>query len=306
MPPVANYTYTISSPLVVAFTDTSTNAPTSWSWNFGDGNTSTSQNPTHTYTTNGVYTVSLTATNGSGNNTYSTSVTPFIPDPRTLWYQGYLVKDMWLNGNQYIMASDGTTAASSSPTYNIFNSATPGTSQIDYTDGGGSLKVGNRFYTFATNGVKVVGLRVYNPASSTSTFLGLSVTAYAYLDDWTGARIDGITTFATTPIATKTYTATRVAGTWTDILFDTPFTLPKISSASGTNDLLTLAVQYAGGNDYIFVTPIRAGGNSPYESDMILGTYWSEDGFVGRAVNTLTNNSINADYGLDMLFQSIP
>jgi prepilin-type N-terminal cleavage/methylation domain-containing protein len=203
------------------------------------------------------------------------------------------------------VATDGASTASGT-VYSIFNGATPGTSQTDFTDGGGSLKVGNRFYTTQNSGVRVVGMRIYNPASSTGTFLGLSVTAYAYLNDWTGTWVTGTTTFATTPTATKTYTTTRVAGTWTDILFDTPFTLPKISSAAGANDLLTLAVQYSGGNDYIFVTPIRAGGNSPYQSDVILGTYWSEDGFVGRAVNTLNTNSINADYGLDMLFQSLP
>ena len=55
----------------VAFTDLSTNAPTSWAWNFGDPtsgglNTSILQNPSHTYAGVGQYTVSLTATNGTG------------------------------------------------------------------------------------------------------------------------------------------------------------------------------------------------------------------------------------------------
>lgn len=45
----------------VSFTDYSCNAPDSWLWNFGDGTTSTAQNPTHTYTTEGNYTVTLTA-----------------------------------------------------------------------------------------------------------------------------------------------------------------------------------------------------------------------------------------------------
>jgi PKD repeat protein len=55
----------------VAFTDLSTNAPSEWAWDFGDPsslglNTSTSQNPSHQYAAAGQYTVSLTATNGSG------------------------------------------------------------------------------------------------------------------------------------------------------------------------------------------------------------------------------------------------
>ncbi len=57
----------------VQFTDLSTNTPTSWAWNFGDPasgglNTSTSQNPAHTYNTLGLYTVTLTATNGTGSD----------------------------------------------------------------------------------------------------------------------------------------------------------------------------------------------------------------------------------------------
>ncbi len=42
---------------------------TSWSWNFGDGSTSTEQNPTHTYTAAGNYTVTLTVSNGTLENT---------------------------------------------------------------------------------------------------------------------------------------------------------------------------------------------------------------------------------------------
>ncbi|MBL4593457.1 MAG: T9SS type A sorting domain-containing protein [Flavobacteriales bacterium] len=53
---------------VVCFTDQSLNVPTGWLWNFGDGNTSFLQSPCHTYTVDGVYTVSLTVTNGNGGN----------------------------------------------------------------------------------------------------------------------------------------------------------------------------------------------------------------------------------------------
>jgi len=48
------------------FTDETTNTPLGWKWNFGDGTTSTLQNPTHQYAQNGIYTVSLTATNMYG------------------------------------------------------------------------------------------------------------------------------------------------------------------------------------------------------------------------------------------------
>ncbi|BDZ67493.1 PQQ-binding-like beta-propeller repeat protein [Methanobacterium ferruginis] len=58
----------------IQFNDTSTNVPTSWYWDWGDGTNSTLQNPTHAYTTPGSYTVSLTATNPAGNNTYSYTI----------------------------------------------------------------------------------------------------------------------------------------------------------------------------------------------------------------------------------------
>lgn len=53
------------------FVDLSTNSPTSWLWNFGDGGTSTAQNPMHTYAANGVYDVTLTATNIVGDDMYT-------------------------------------------------------------------------------------------------------------------------------------------------------------------------------------------------------------------------------------------
>jgi len=55
----------------VQFTDVSNYYPTSWSWTFGDGiGSSTQQNPSYTYSIEGIYNVSLTATNecGIGNS----------------------------------------------------------------------------------------------------------------------------------------------------------------------------------------------------------------------------------------------
>lgn len=64
---------------VATFDNTSGNA-TSYSWNFGDGSTtSTAPEPSHTYTTDGIYTVILTATNGCGSNTSTRTVTIVTP-----------------------------------------------------------------------------------------------------------------------------------------------------------------------------------------------------------------------------------
>lgn len=69
--PVANFTATPRNITVgqsIQFNDTSGHIPTSWAWTFGDTGTSTLQNPTHVYTNDGVYTVSLEATNAQGSN----------------------------------------------------------------------------------------------------------------------------------------------------------------------------------------------------------------------------------------------
>jgi len=75
VPPVADFTADLSSPIIVPvgaavnFFDASTNVPTSWNWNFGGGAAnSTVQNPSVVFNTIGTYTVSLTATNAFGSD----------------------------------------------------------------------------------------------------------------------------------------------------------------------------------------------------------------------------------------------
>ncbi|OQY29002.1 MAG: hypothetical protein B6244_05535 [Candidatus Cloacimonetes bacterium 4572_55] len=60
-----------TSPLTVQFTDTSYGEPTSWQWDFNTDDTidSEEQNPTWTYETDGTYTVSLIASDGTNEDT---------------------------------------------------------------------------------------------------------------------------------------------------------------------------------------------------------------------------------------------
>lgn len=69
-PPNANFSTatTVTCDGLVSFTDQTTNGASSWMWYFGDGNTSTLQSPTHTYVNDGVYTVSLVASNLVGSD----------------------------------------------------------------------------------------------------------------------------------------------------------------------------------------------------------------------------------------------
>ena len=69
-PPIADFTASLTTggvPLTTNFTDLS-QAASSWYWQFGDGGTSTAKNPTYTYNTQGIYTVTLTATNQFGSD----------------------------------------------------------------------------------------------------------------------------------------------------------------------------------------------------------------------------------------------
>ncbi len=72
-PPVANFSCTCffqdsMAMYHVQFTDLSINIPASWLWDFGDGGTSTAQNPTHWYAQEGLYTVTLIASNSLGSD----------------------------------------------------------------------------------------------------------------------------------------------------------------------------------------------------------------------------------------------
>ncbi|MFC1734298.1 PKD domain-containing protein, partial [candidate division KSB1 bacterium] len=71
--PIANFTNSNTDP-TVNFYDGSTNAAF-YHWDFGDGDTSNMQNPSHTYTSNGTFTVKLTAINACGTDTISKTVT---------------------------------------------------------------------------------------------------------------------------------------------------------------------------------------------------------------------------------------
>src|SRR5581483_9199906 len=80
-PPVAAFSMSATSTCVgtaVNFTDNSTGAPTSWAWTFPGGvpATSTAQNPSGiTWATAGTKTVTLVATNASGNSTITHTIT---------------------------------------------------------------------------------------------------------------------------------------------------------------------------------------------------------------------------------------
>lgn len=79
-PPVASFGFPVINYCIddcVSFVDMSSNTPTTWSWTFSGGSpaSSSTQNPTVCYNNSGTYSVSLTAQNAFGSDTYSTTIT---------------------------------------------------------------------------------------------------------------------------------------------------------------------------------------------------------------------------------------
>lgn len=86
--PTAAFTVNPSSGIAgqttFTFTDQSTGTITSRLWTFGDGQTATNvTNPTHVYANAGVYTVTLTVTNGNGSNSATTNIAVTASIPTT-------------------------------------------------------------------------------------------------------------------------------------------------------------------------------------------------------------------------------
>jgi PKD repeat protein len=81
-PPIADFTASpltaCTTPTTVFFTDQSISAD-SWAWDFGDGGTSTAQNPIYSYVSPGNYQVTLTATNASGSDVATDTISISVP-----------------------------------------------------------------------------------------------------------------------------------------------------------------------------------------------------------------------------------
>jgi PKD repeat protein len=75
--PTPAFTYSPAAPRpgqAVSFQDATTGGASSWSWSFGDGTTSTQQNPVKIWSSEGSFTVTLTAANAVGSRSTSRAV----------------------------------------------------------------------------------------------------------------------------------------------------------------------------------------------------------------------------------------
>ncbi len=81
----------------VQFWDNSYNGVTQWTWNFGDGNTSTIQNPKHVYSSNGLYNVTLTVSNGISTITTTKNNIVYILESASSFYLPYTEGFEWID-----------------------------------------------------------------------------------------------------------------------------------------------------------------------------------------------------------------
>jgi len=170
-----------------------------------------------------------------------------------------------------------------------------------YSDAPAGMRAGNRFYTSRVGGYEILGARLWNPIGASTAFLETPVTAYAYVNTWNGSTIKGVPTFANAPLRTKTGSGLRQAGTWSNLLFDTPLHLPKIASGE-PGALLTIALNI--GAYYVMSASGLAGDASfPGPSGDL---YLPENMGIIRSVHSLSVNDgeVYPDgpiYGVDVI-----
>lgn len=153
LPPVARFSsaFNCGNKLQVAFTDLSV-LPQTWLWDFGDGFTSTAQNPVHIYATYGIYTVSLTVTNGSCSNTRLNQIEVF-------------------NETANFVAGDDTICTSQTAVFLAtgFNQANIASYFWDYGDGNSGFGTANTSHTYAAPGLYTVTLTIVDTRGCIST-----------------------------------------------------------------------------------------------------------------------------------------
>ena len=142
----------------VTFSDQSINGATSWLWDFGDGNTSTDQNPTHMYANEGMYTVTLTASNGFGSNVVTQNnyvVVDRPPGPAALGDFSCTATSLSLSatGDGQLTWYDQASGGSQIATGSVFNTPNLNTSTTYYVE-------------------DVVAATTYNVGPSDNTFGG--------------------------------------------------------------------------------------------------------------------------------------
>src|SRR5262249_47859509 len=121
--------------------------PLSYLWDFGDGGTATGATPTHVYADNGVYTVTLTVSDGQGSSTRDSLVVTVLNVAPTLTLSGANTVNEGSTYTLNLSASDPgqDTIASWTITWGDANvqtvSGNPGSVSHTYGDGRGTVTI---------------------------------------------------------------------------------------------------------------------------------------------------------------------
>ena len=256
LPAAPGFTSAVNG-LTAVFTNTSTNA-TSYNWDFGDGNTSTEANPTHTYSTDGVYTVTLTATNNCGSVSTNQTVTivtapmaAFSADttsgcaPLTVLFSNQssanAVNFDWSfpGGNPSSSTDENPTVVYDAPgtytvTLTVSNSA--GSNSVTQTDYIVVNTVPTAGFTSSTN--------VYT-VSFTNTSSNANSYSWAFGDGNTSTEANPVHTYANDGTYTVVLTATNVCGSVTSTQTVTIVTAPVAAfTANNTAGCADLTVEF--------------------------------------------------------------
>lgn len=264
--PTAGFTSSTNG-ATASFTNTSGNA-VSYTWNFGDGQNATTQNPTHTYAADGTYTVTLTATNPCGTNTFTQNVTILTPPtaaftatplsgcgPLTVQF----TSNSSANAVTYNWLFPGGNPASSSaqnPTV-VYN--TPGTYTVTLTvsNGAGSNTAAQQSYITVNPGPTAGFTSSVNGATVSFTNTSGNAVSYswAFGDGQTSTAQNPTHTYAADGTFTVTLTATNPCGAATftqTVVIVTPPTAAFI--ATPTSGCGPLTVQFTSNSSANTVT----------------------------------------------------
>jgi len=186
----------------VSFTNTSVNTAsnTTYTWSFGNGASSTSISPTITYTSNGVYTVTLTASSGCGlfSTSYTVSVTN-ISGPSCSASFTYVGTT---SGNYTFTSTSGGTTPSTNYYWTFGSNGTYSAT--------GSAGANPPVQTFTSSGTQSITLTIVNTStfctSTTGSLVSMTICAvHADFSSLSSSTTVSFSNLSTNTLATTTY-----------------------------------------------------------------------------------------------------
>ena len=255
--PVASFStasYTVCSGSCISFSDLSTNSPNAWNWQFQGSavSSSTLQNPTNIcYNSPGTYTVSLTATNGSGSSTATNTITVLaspvlsITPSSTTICQGQSATLTASGASSYTWSTGATTASISVTPFNTTSYTVTGsngngcqtstvvpvvvrTAPVIFI-GGGTVACSGQSLTLSASGANSYTWST-GATSSSITVSPASTTVYSI----TGLNSNGCSGTASTTITIGSTPTLSISGGNTALCAGQPVSLSASGASSYT------------------------------------------------------------------------